>query len=154
VLIDLAGLDAEVGPLLAQRPARAIVTLADLDARHVAPLIDDEVQAAALETGCSSGGARCRLRTIVPHAPAMAALWTDAVRAHQRGDTPTARAKYAQVLELQPEYAPGHYLLGVVLRDSGDLAAARQSFTRPLLPLQLLSTRELQPRRPRRRPAT
>ena len=129
VLIDLAGLDAEVGPLFAQRPARAIVTLADLGGRHVAPLVDDEVKAAALEDWLRERWRALPPADDVPRAPAMAALWTDAVRAHQRGDTPTARAQYAQVLELQPEYAPGHYLLGVVLRDSGDLAAARQSFT-------------------------
>jgi hypothetical protein len=128
VLIDLAGLEAEVGPLLAQRPARAMVSLSDLGSRNVAPLIDDEVRAAALEDWLQERWHALPSADDVPRAPAMAALWTDAVRAHQRADLHDARAKYGQVLELQPGYAPGHYLLGVVLRDSGDPASARQSF--------------------------
>ena len=58
----------------------------------------------------------------VPNAAAMAKLWTDAVREHQRGELAAAREKYAHVLALQPGYAPANFLLGVMQRDSGDFA--------------------------------
>ena len=133
VLLDLTGLTADVGPLLAQRPARTIVTIADLDSGNASPLIDnDPAPAAELARMLTE---RCRAlpsEDAIPDAAGMAKLWTDAVREHQRGDLSVARARYAQVLELQPEYAPGHFLLGIAQRDSGELAAARHSLVAAL----------------------
>jgi predicted O-linked N-acetylglucosamine transferase (SPINDLY family) len=133
VLVDLAGMRAPIGSLLAQRPARAVWTLSTLAAPHAAPLADrtfgdaDSLAAAlvalhdARDTGqdCPLDGA------------ALAALWTDAVRSHQAGDRAAALAGYARVLELQPAFAPAHYLSGVALRDNGS-PDARAAFAAAL----------------------
>jgi predicted O-linked N-acetylglucosamine transferase (SPINDLY family) len=120
VLVDLAGMRAPIGSLLAQRPARAVWTLSTLRVPHAAPLADrrfgdvDSLAAALV--------ARHRARDAGQDCPlegaALAALWTDAVRAHQAGDRAAALAGYAKVLELQPGFAPAHYLSGVALRDN------------------------------------
>jgi predicted O-linked N-acetylglucosamine transferase (SPINDLY family) len=130
VLLDLAGVEADVGPLLARRPARAIVTVGDLEARNAPPLIDDERTAAAdlanaLVERCRALPPDCE----VPDAAGMAKLWTEAVLQHQRGELAAARHSYAHVLSLQPGYAPAHYLLGIAQKDAGDLASARRSLT-------------------------
>ena len=52
----------------------------------------------------------------------MARHWREALRAHQAQDADTAIAAYRGVLELQPDFARAHYLLGVLLRDRGDRA--------------------------------
>jgi len=130
LLIDLAGLSGDVGPLLAQRPARAIVTLADFALRNSRPLIDDERTPAAELAHMLTE--RCQALPPdgeVPDAAGMAKMWTDAVLEHQRGALAVALEKYVRILALQPGYAPGHYLLGVAQRDSGDAAAARRSFS-------------------------
>jgi len=133
LLIDLAGLPEDVGPLLAQRPARTIVTLADFALRNSPPLIDDErTPGAELARMLTE---RCRALSAdgeVPDAAGMAKMWTEAVLEHQRGALAVAREKYGRVLALQPGYAPGHYLLGITQRDSGDAAAARRSFSAAL----------------------
>ena len=126
VLIDLAGLRAGVGVLLARRPARAILTVTDFPARNVAPLIDR----AATPARELARLLEERWRALppdddVPDASGMAATWTDAVRTQQRGEPAAARERYARVLAWQPGFAPAHYLLGIVERDSGDLARAR-----------------------------
>ena len=125
VLIDLGGLDAAAGSLLAQRPARAIWTLSTVRVPHVAPLADrrfDDMKAliatlAALHQA-RDAGADCTI-----DGAALAALWADAVRAHQAGDVAGAVAGYAKVLERQPGFAPAHYLSGIALRDSASTGA-------------------------------
>ena len=128
VLIDLAGLDAEVGPLLAQRPARAIVSLADLASRNVAPLIDDETPAAELEHWLSERWHALPPDGRCPHAPAWRRCGPTPCARISAATCPPRERTYGQVLALQPGYAPAHYLLGVVLRDSGDACVARRSF--------------------------
>ncbi|MDH5245726.1 MAG: tetratricopeptide repeat protein, partial [Betaproteobacteria bacterium] len=129
VLIDLAGLRGAAGPMLARRPARTIVTPADLPAPNVGPLVD---RADATIGGL--GRLLTELRIAVPasgeipDAAAMAAMWEDAVRVHQQGALTEARERYARVLALQPGHAPAHYLLGIVLRDSSDPPGARREF--------------------------
>jgi hypothetical protein len=65
VLIDLAGLRAAAGPMLARRPARSIVTPADLPAANVAPLVDRAD--AALR---ALGGLLAELRNALPESGA------------------------------------------------------------------------------------
>ncbi len=130
VLIDFAGLGAATGSLLAQRPARAIWTLATVPLRNSVPLVDrviDDVASlqdalASLDIGRDPGD-DCPL-----DASSMAAAWAAAVLAHQQGDLATAIAHYDRVLTLQPDYAPAHYLAGVARRDANDVAGARDSF--------------------------
>ncbi len=54
------------------------------------------------------------------------------MRAHQRGDRQVARDAYAKVLEVQPEFAPAHYLTGILDRDGGDAVSARRAFASAL----------------------
>ncbi|HEY7943057.1 MAG TPA: tetratricopeptide repeat protein [Casimicrobiaceae bacterium] len=143
-VVDLAGMAAATGPLLARRPARSVWTLDTLHAAHVAPLVthslpaprsgaDDALRthridveatlAAALAPGFSSA-ADCPLSP-----PAMARLWRDAVRAHQAQDADAAIAAYRAVLAQQPGFARAHYLLGLLLRDLGPRAEALRELT-------------------------
>ncbi len=129
VIVDLAGLGAAVGPLLAQRPARSIATLAEFGGANVAPLVDRAV--------VPLDGIRHWLDALtralpaannVPDIATMASLWESAVRAHQGGELTAASERYAGVLALQPGHAPVHYLLGIALRDGGDRDGARVQF--------------------------
>jgi predicted O-linked N-acetylglucosamine transferase (SPINDLY family) len=137
-IVDLAGMTAATGPLLAQRPARSMWTLESLFAAHAPPLIAHRLPAprsataedlrahrqdieaafaaAALE---DSSGAACPASAV-----AMSRRWREALRAHQTGDADPALAAYRDVLELQPDFARGRYLLGVLLRDRGEHAEA------------------------------
>ena len=130
VLIDLVGLVGPAGPLLAQRPARAVWTVSVLPLANVAPLVDrvvtDEVALQAALDEAHASLDPCTNATA--DAAATAALWVDAVRAHQQGERGTALAAYARVLAAQPDFAPAHYLRGVACRDDGDRDGARASF--------------------------
>jgi predicted O-linked N-acetylglucosamine transferase (SPINDLY family) len=133
VLLDLAGLDAAVAPLLAQRPAREVWTVGSAHA-NVPPLVDrvfaegNEMAAAlrALHAAHDDRG------DSLLDAAGVAALWEEALRAHQQGNRVTARAAYSRVLDLQPGFAPAHYLRGVVEREDGNAAGARTEFAAAL----------------------
>ena len=133
VLIDLAGLCAASGPLLARRPARLVATPANLGAGNVLPLVDRVVPTLG-ELANLLGGMRIDFPPpgIMPDAAAMTAQWESAIREHQQGELVAARERYASVLALQPEHAPAHYLLGVVLRDGGETEGARAEFANAL----------------------
>src|SRR5207245_2769285 len=128
VLVDFSGMTASTGPLLAQRPARQTWTLAPLP--HATPLVDrtfahSQGLVAALRElhDAHDGRNDCEL-----DAATMSAIWTEAVREHQRGNRPAALAGYARVLEHQPGFAPAHYLSGAAQRDGGQESAARSAF--------------------------
>jgi predicted O-linked N-acetylglucosamine transferase (SPINDLY family) len=146
-LIDLVGVNAPVGPLLAQKPARSRWTYAGLAGANVAPLIEhalpppdaaDEAALsqhrlaleAALYDVCAAApwfsdvGARA--------APEILAAWQAAVGAHEAGQSEAAIAGYRDVLAEQPGYAPGQYLLGVLLRDLGRSPEAEAAFAAAL----------------------
>jgi predicted O-linked N-acetylglucosamine transferase (SPINDLY family) len=129
VIVDLVGLAAAVGPLLAQRPARAIATPADLAAANVAPLVD-RTQGSIREIRQLMDELRRALPApgVVPDVTTMASMWESAVRTHQQGDLVAASEGYARVLDLQPRHAPAHYLFGIALRDGGDSDGARAQF--------------------------
>ncbi len=133
-LIDLVGVAAPVGPLLAQRPARSGWTYAGLRGANAATLIErvlptpegadraalarhgSELEATLL-AACSSAPwfADQGTRT----ASELAGLWQATLAAHQAGEVDRALAGYREVLAEQPDYAPAHYLLGIMLRDLG-----------------------------------
>ena len=134
VIVDLAGMTAATGPLLAQRSARRIWTLATLFAAHAPPLVmqglppprsgtaedlrahRQDIEAAfavAIAPELSSGPA-CAVPAV-----AMTKQWREALRAHRAQDADAAVAAYRSVLTLQPGFARAHYLLGLVLRDGG-----------------------------------
>ena len=147
VLIDLVGVNAAVGPLLAQKPARRRWTYAGLVGANVAPLIEnvlappeaaDEAALArhrvaleaALYEACAAEAWFADVG--VRSAPEISAAWQAAVAAHQAGDSEAAIAGYRDVLAEQPGYAPGQYLLGVLLRDLGRSPEAGVAFAAAL----------------------
>ena len=125
VLVDLLGSAAT--PLVIQRPARAIYSVEAIAEPNRPPFVDHVfADAAALIAALlAQHEGRDASRDCALDAAALDALWSDAVQAHQRGDVAEAHAAYSRLLDLQPGFAPGHYLRGVLERDAGDLDAAR-----------------------------
>lgn len=138
-LIDLVGLGAAVGPLLAQRPARTLWTYAGLAEANVSPLVTHWLPAPAGRDAQTLEQHRVELeRTLFETcatanwfadvaqrtASELGAAWRSAVDAHRRGDREAALAGYRDVLVEQPTYAAGQFLLGSLLRDSGQRADA------------------------------
>ena len=142
-LIDLAGMNAAVGPLLAQRPARSLWTYAGLAGAHAAPLIgfalpppaagdaaaldqhrvalEDALQAAlAAQPWFGNGSARS--------AKDLAETWRAALTAHQAGQADAALAGYRELLAEQPGYAPALHMLGAIQRERGQLDEALAAF--------------------------
>ena len=130
VLVDLVGLAAASGPLLALRPARATWTLGTLPLPNRVPLVDRTVRDAAEAIVALAALARARDQThdCPIDVAALEARWQDAVRAHQGGDRTAAIAHYRAVLDLQPEFATAWFLCGMALREEGDVAGARAAF--------------------------
>ena len=143
-LIDLAGMAAATGALLAQRPARSVWTYRDLVGAHIAPLItntlppldvasDDalEKHRIAIESSlldfCTN--APWFIGRASLSADAIAKAWRAAVAAHQAGDADAAIDGYRRVLDQQPDHAQAHYLLGLLLRDRGEARAAERELT-------------------------
>ena len=146
-IIDLVGMHAALGPLLAQWPARSAWTYQALAAAHVAPLIThtlpplegDTEEALArhrfvLETALRDAcAAEPWFADVAAHSAAeLAARWRAAVGAHQSGDVEAAIAAYRELLVEQPGYASAQHLLGVVLRDRGQRADAAHAFAAAL----------------------
>ncbi|MEP7275191.1 MAG: tetratricopeptide repeat protein [Betaproteobacteria bacterium] len=134
VLVDLSGLAARAGPLLAQRPARLRLTLAELPLSHVAPLVEHAVA----DVDALIGALEAMQSALPPptaggsDAAALSTLWIDAVAHHQAGDHAGARAGYSAVLAAQPGYAPTHFLLGRLLSDTGAPGEARGAYATAL----------------------
>jgi predicted O-linked N-acetylglucosamine transferase (SPINDLY family) len=127
VLVDLAGLRAPAGVLLAQRPARAQITVETLGACNAAPLVDAVAPDAAALTAMlhAMHAALPAADAGMPEASGLEALWSAALDRHRQDDRAGARADYAKVLALQPEFAPAQLFLAAALREDGDIAAAR-----------------------------
>jgi len=134
VVVDLAGLTAMTGPLLARVPARLRVTVASLACPNESPLIDrvapDASALAAMLVADRS--AHDFAQDCPADGAAMARQWDAAVRLHQEGDRAGAIAQYDRVLELQPGFAPASHLGGVARRDSGDPEGALAAFSAAL----------------------
>ena len=133
-LIDLVGINAPLGPLLAQRPARTLWTYAKLVGANVAPLITHALPTpAAVDEGALARHLRSLEAVLLEtcaaepwfadasaHSAAeTSATWRAAVAAHQRGDADAAIAGYRALLAEQPGSPPAQHLLGVLLRDRG-----------------------------------
>jgi predicted O-linked N-acetylglucosamine transferase (SPINDLY family) len=146
-LIDLVGMNAAVGPLLAQRPARSLWTYAGLAGAHVAPLIglalpppaaaDDaalEAHRVALEEALQGAlAAQPWFANSSARSPAeLAEAWRAALVAHQAGQADAALAGYRDLLADQPGYAPAQHMLGVILRERGQLDEAVAVFSAAL----------------------
>ncbi len=135
VIVDLSGYGARAGALLAQRPARLQLTLADLPLPHRAPLVDDAAATtdALIGTLASLQAALPPPTAGVPDAAGLASLWNTAVERHQRGDSAGARNGYDAVLAAQcGAHALSHFLRGRLLADEGDKAAAQQAYAAAL----------------------
>jgi protein O-GlcNAc transferase len=147
VLVDLAGMRAAIGPLLAARPARTLWTDATLAGAHVPPLVphvlpslesptEDALLAhresieRALLQACAGEAWFSDRGSLDPSA--MAAAWRAAVAAHQAGQFDDAIGRYRAVLAEQPGFAPAHYFLGVLLRDLGRREDAAAEFRHAL----------------------
>jgi predicted O-linked N-acetylglucosamine transferase (SPINDLY family) len=138
-LIDLAGLGAAIGPLLAQRPARTLWTYAGLAEANTSPLITRWLPPLPGRGGQALARHRLELEQALLEACVSAPWfgdvgrrsaselgghWRAAVAAHRAGDRETALAGYRDVLAEQPGYASGQYLLGSLLREGGQRAEA------------------------------
>ncbi len=132
LLIDGIGLEGPIGPVVAAHPARALVPLARLPLPPpLEPVRDRDgaVNSSTLVTELA------RYKDAIAMAPAcpvtaaeLRAAWEEAVRIHQAGDGEAARTAYDRLLELQPGYAPAHFLRGALLRDAGDKEGAERDF--------------------------
>ena len=122
LLVDAVGLAAAVGPLLVHRSARSIVTLATVGL----PWPDANARFASLADAIAS--TRAIDATGAPTAPAMAALFADAVRLHQQGERDAALAAYDRVLSVQPDAPSVLYLRGALQRDRQENEAALADF--------------------------
>ncbi|TMH00535.1 MAG: tetratricopeptide repeat protein [Betaproteobacteria bacterium] len=147
VLIDLAGMRAATGPLLAARPARTLWTYATLLGAHAAPLVSRTLPlpASASEDALVAHGEAVEHALLhassaeswftersTPGPAAMAADWRRAVAEHQAGDFDEAIIRYRGVLAEQPAFAPAHHFLGVLLRDRGRREEAAAEFRQAL----------------------
>ena len=147
VLIDLVGVNAPVGPLLAQKPARSRWTYAGLAGANVAPLIEHALPPLEAADEAALSRHRLALEAALYEACAAAtwfadvggrssaeisAAWQAAVSTHQAGQSEAAIAGYRDVLAEQRGYAPGQYLLGVLLRDLGRSLEAGEAFAAAL----------------------
>jgi predicted O-linked N-acetylglucosamine transferase (SPINDLY family) len=143
VLVDVAGVRASVGPLLARRPARRIWTIDGPDCPSPRALADRVIGGADARAFDSTDHATCRevraalreLQHVIAAeatspltAAQLASRWEAAITAHREGDAPGARAGYAAILEAQPGHAPALYLAGEVALRGLDEAAAREHF--------------------------
>jgi protein O-GlcNAc transferase len=143
-LIDLAGIHAPVGPILAQRPARSRWTYAGMRGANAAPLIHHLLPApeaadrttldkhrSVLEDAlwAASRAAPWFTARGTRTASELASLWTAAVAAHQAGEIERALAAYREVLAEQPGCAPAQFLLGILLREVGLREEARSVLT-------------------------
>ena len=138
VLIDCAGLEAPSGSLLARHPARAIWAIARHDVPSASRLADRVLTRA---DGADAGvaDALMALHAQIAREPSasltateLAALWDDAVHAHQRGDPAAATAGYAKFLAAQPQFGPALYLRAMLARASGDHPRAREDLNAAL----------------------
>src|SRR5204863_3467171 len=131
VLLDVAGLRAAGGRLLARQPARERWSLVT-DAMPAMPQFYDRTFDAALQEPVTAlvdafrdvqAAAACRA-TCELSAAELSMLWDDAVLAHQRGETTAARVGYASVLNAQPDAVAALYLSALVARDEGRIEVA------------------------------
>jgi predicted O-linked N-acetylglucosamine transferase (SPINDLY family) len=131
VLVDVAGLRAASGALLARRPARETWGIR-LGAVPVAARVTQRIFEGDSEGLSSVIAALDALQVDVSRRPAtgvsasdLTTLWEEAVRAHQQGDLASARVEYAKVLALQPDSVAALYLSGLLARADNDVDAAR-----------------------------
>jgi hypothetical protein len=133
VLVDMSGLGASAGPLLAHHPAREIWAVAVAPGSHVPPLVDRTIGSAE-DLVAALAAARAALATSRAACPidaaSLAAAWEAGVRAHQRGDRDARVPPMAGAGGAAGVRARSH-LTGILARDSGDAASARHASRRP-----------------------
>ena len=132
VLLDFAGLQAPLGPLLARHPARTII-LVDDGSGPVASGLADRVVSATTDAVDPVAAALSALHADIARQPAasmtvadLAALWDQSVHAHRRGDVQAAAAGYAKFLWVQPDSPSALFLRAELARAGGDIAQARE----------------------------
>ncbi|MBK7331033.1 MAG: hypothetical protein IPI87_00815 [Betaproteobacteria bacterium] len=127
VVVDAVGLGAATGPWLAQRPGRAIWTLAD----HEPPLADRCVDASASALAAALAELPRPEQGMLTK-DALAARWEAGLRAHQGGDVDAARAAYSAVIDDQPDFAPALHFRARLEWDAGDPEAAARDLASAL----------------------
>lgn len=134
VLVDLCGLNDAVGPLLASRPGRTVVTVATLGAPAVPPQVDHVLadEDALVEWIRAAQRSVAELPASRADRHELHRVWDEGVRAHSRQDRRTAMNAYARFLDLQPGYAQAAYLLGLCRRDEGDFEGAAAALSMAL----------------------
>jgi len=119
LLVDAAGLVADVGPWIAQRAGRRIVTLADLEP----PLVDARVERTEQALASLVASLPRRAET-VSTATALSERFSAGLRAQQAGDAAAAAQAYAAVLAEQPAFAPALQFRARLAWDAKDHEAA------------------------------
>ncbi|MBK6394660.1 MAG: tetratricopeptide repeat protein [Betaproteobacteria bacterium] len=127
VVVDAVGLGAATGPWLAQRPGRAIWTLAD----HEPPLADRRIDASPSALAAARAG-RSRPVQGTLTKEVLVARWEAGLRAHQSGEVDAARAAYSALIDDQPDYAPALHFRARLEWDAGDLDAAARDLASAL----------------------
>jgi len=117
--------------MLARRPARELWTIRQGGSATALPLYDRTFDATFEPLVDALADRQVALQgSHATHisAATLAALWEEAVHAHQRGDAAAARTGYSSVLDAQPDSVPALYLSGMFARADGDAATAAQRF--------------------------
>lgn len=138
VLVDLVGLAGATGPLLAARPARAILTMDAVPLSNVAPLVD-RCMATTAEGGRELAAFLAAHAVTIRGQPStsataieLAAAWAEAVRAQASGAPDAAAARCTWVLEREPEFAPAMAMLGAIAQAKGQSEEAEAWFLRAI----------------------
>lgn len=135
LVVDLAGIGAPGGALLACRPAPVAIGIPVDAPAHAPPLVDDcvEPSVAGVESALARAkeAARARPRCAVA-AAALAAAFARAVEAHRDGRHDEAQALYDTVLVRQPQHARTLHLAAGLARERGETDAARALLARAL----------------------
>lgn len=131
VLIDCVGLrELFSADLLAYRPARIGATLIDVgcnfSTEFSSPWIqydDDYLHKLDLLAAHTS--------EVSATAAELKQLWQQAVLKHQQGQYAEAEVAYKALMEIQPEYAPTYYMMGMLYRDR-DSEIAQKNFSKAM----------------------
>ena len=135
VLVDCIGLRELISAdLLTYRPARICVTLANADTLVPPSLVSAEPSSWIKYDDDylhKLDSLAAHTREVPATASELKQLWQQAVLKHQQGQYEEAEIAYKALMEIQPEYAPTYYMMGMLYRDR-DTEIALKNFSKAL----------------------